>query len=54
MNLLDFIQTNQETLKCLMSKFFNEQCIINGEVYNLIGIEELGLGKFVFVKQNII
>ena len=54
MNLEGFIQANAETLKSLMSNFFNEQCIINGEVYNLAEIEKLGFEKFTFAKQNVV
>lgn len=54
MNLEEFIQANAETLKSLMSNFFNEQCIINGEVYNLAEIENLGFEKFTFAKQNVV
>lgn len=54
MNLEEFIQANAETLKSLMSNFFNEQCIINGEVYNLAEIEKLGFEKFTFAKQNVV
>lgn len=54
MNLEEFIQANAETLKSLMSNFFNEQCIINGEVYNLAEIEKLGFEKFAFAKQNVV
>lgn len=54
MNLAEFIQANAETLKSLMSNFFNEQCIINGEFYNLAEIEKLGFEKFAFAKKNVV
>lgn len=54
MNLAEFIQANAETLKSLMSNFFNEQCIINGEIYNLAEIEKLGFENFAFAKRNVV
>lgn len=52
MNLNEFLQSNTEQLQSLILEFLNNQCIINGQVYDLSEIERIGYDTFSFVSKR--